>query len=477
MKKTIRLKKFKVQLLFTFLAVFLMTACSSNETVDIEDVEEYAEITDEVETGAHGLPLIHLTEEARDIVLEDFDYLAYEILQNAATRGVFYRRFEITLEEYLEILREHIEDMEPVQTVATILLGEHWEEMPTDDPLYLAAEYLTSLLFWALTIDTGNLGHFGPQIRELYIEMFHGNSVIFDDPERAEFTGDIRNTERLLSYFNEPATLRLYNVDPSEFDLTLDLSDMGLEIENNVTTQIIEADRIAYVSIESFVNSPSFDNEILFPFFEEVQDFEHLIIDIRGNGGGWPHYVTDSIVGMLIEESLEFRFVEAFAGGERALRTLEYTLLENILGATSEDMMPIRGFMEENELIYFNDDDLEFLQYVSSFHLLIEPDENSIPFAGEIWLLIDGSSGSASEFLALLSIYSGFATVVGEPSAGVTGVATTFVSLPNTGVLFRIDTSSLLDAQGRSVEEHGVIPDIIIDSGSCALETVLDLIQ
>ena len=457
------MRKFKY-LLLTILSLFILIATG------ITGARTSRQRT---EVGPHGLRMINLTEEAKDIVLEDFDYLAYEIIENAAVQGVFYRRFGLTLEAYLNEIRDRIYDMEPVESVTSFLIDESWEEEQTE-ARYIAADYLISVLFWDLSMDINGLGHFGPQMRDLYVDMFHAYSISLYNSSATDFTANI---ERNLGYLSEPATLWLYDVDPSEFNLNMDSSDfIGVREENNITTEYL-SDDIAYIHIASFINNPDFDSEILFPFYEKVQYFEHLIIDIRGNRGGWGHYVTRNVVAMLIDEPLEFRYAEFSTSGERAQRAAQYSLYGNIIGATAAEIIPATEFIEEYKLAYFNEDDLEFLEYAILFHGVIEPAYDNTPFAGEIWLLIDEETASASEFLAMLSLYSGFATVVGEPTAGITGVETTFVALPNTGVLFRVDTGSKIDALGRSVEEFGVHPSILIEPRNDALDTVLDLIQ
>jgi len=121
----------------------------------------------------------------------------------------------------------------------------------------------------------------------------------------------------------------------------------------------------------------------------------------------------------------------------------------------------------------FNQEDLALLDYVIVWQVGVAPAENNTPFGGEIWLLVDGRSASASDNAATFSIATGFATVVGEPTAGITGVIYNYAALPNTGILFRIDLGYTVDQYGRSLEEFGVIPQIPNLLGWDALETVL----
>ena len=443
----------------------------SDEIVTTPTPDELEDDLPESELGPNGFRMIHLTEEARDIALEDFDYLVDILLDSAPSQGIVYRRLDFSLDEFLMFIREFIYDMEPIESFSSAILGERWEDIP-DDPLYIAADYLTTLLYSISVFELDSIGHFGPTDIDQYEATFLANSIIHHDPEAAEFFGDIRMIERTLSYFTTPNTMWLYGIDPAEFDLTADLSDVGERDEDNITTNIIESGRIAYLHIASFMNSPAFDSEVLFPFFADVQDYEHLIIDIRGNFGGWAHYVADYVVAMLIDEPIDFRYYELLTAGERAVTVADYYSLSE--GTTGR--VPIADLLDEKNWIYLNEDDLAFLYYAIPWNYHINPAEDSIPFGGEIWLLVDGHSASASEFFAQLSLHSGFATVVGTPTMGVTGAMTTFVSLPNTGILFRIDVGSQIDTYGRAIEEFGLTPDNIVPPGTDALDAVLQLI-
>jgi len=226
-------------ILFVALSALLFTACSSDppEVVDLPpyEMEKDAEEPEFVpEFGPNGFRMIHLTEEARDIALADFDYLVEIILENAPTQGIVYRRFGVTLEEYLGFVREHIYEMIPMESFTSLILDERWDTIP-NDPLYIAADYLNSLLLIVAVFELDQIGHFGPLTLESYESMFLGNSVILYDPEAADFTGDIRSVERVIGYFSAPNTLWFYGTDPSEFDLYTDLSVLGTRHEDNLT--------------------------------------------------------------------------------------------------------------------------------------------------------------------------------------------------------------------------------------------------
>ena len=496
-----RLRKFNGLWLMIILSFFVFAACTNgsneyeeNDNETAREVEENGyepsdenndEASGEIEFGAHGLPLIHLTEEAREIVLEDFDYLTEVMLENAPQQGIFDRRFNISLEELLMGLRQSIEEMEPIESLHFLLMGEEMPsgQMPTG-ARYIAADYLSSLLLW-FQFEVGSLGHFGPQMLEVYEEMLEANSAMLYQSEivdgrvvlDGEKGGDVRSLQNLVDVLSSEATLWFFDVDLDDLDLYRSMDDIGFREEGNVGTDILASDLVAYIQINSFMNNGAFDSEVLFPFYEEIQGFEHLIIDLRGNGGGWAVYFGYYIAAMLIDEPIEASFTEFLTAGDRARQVAEYSLMSSVRGVATQDLLLAYDFVNDNHFPYFNQADLELLHYAIEWNLVIEPREGNIPFSGKIWILVDGGSASASELAAMIAMDSGFATVVGEPTAGVTAAMAMFVSLPNTGVLFRIDTGYLIDDLGRSLEEFGVTPDIVIDPGSDALEVVLDLIK
>ena len=461
------------------ISLLILVAC--NFPFDLPVAEE-----EEQMYGINGFPLIHLTEEARAIALEDFDYLADLLLENAPSQVVLERRFGISLEEVLAFMREGIYEMDPIECLHFLLMGEDdpREQRPTD-PLELAGEYLSTLLLW-LAFDLEGLGHLAPQslmgykeMLEIHLALLHQMEVVDGRIKIGERDHGNANSipwlQRRADAFNQAASLAFYGLALSDIDLYREIDDFGFREEGNVTTEIIEQGRIAYLRIESFMNNRGFDSEILFPFYEEIQAFEHLIIDLRGNGGGTFAYLS-YIISMLIDEAIESSYHEFFMAG-----ALVYNELEDEGVVTHEqemlEVVSASEFVREQGFPHFNESDLSVLEYVVTWPLRYEPREDNIPFSGEIWLLVDNDSASLSELLAMIAIDSGFATVVGEQTAGVTPALHAYISLPRTGIIYRMDIGYIIDADGRSIEEYGVIPDVLIHPEEDALEVVLEIIN
>jgi len=438
--------------------------------------------------------VITLTPEARDIALYDFDYLVSIVLETVPTQNIIYRRLGVTAADFFAAHRQTIYDMTPMPSILYLMDPERWTDAPEDD-LSIAADYLYSILFF-IQRELGNLGHLGP-VQGAILEptffsaayvLYHGINVTEEEwaeieaqgGDRAEFErfihANIINTQLRYELYNTPAVLQFYGIDPLEFDFYVDQVEfIGNLNPDNIITNIIEPGRIAYFRIVSFFNNVPLDAETLFPFYEEIQDFEHLIIDLRSNTGGWSHSFPTNVMAMLMSENSTFNHYEFHMANERTADFFEYPL--SFVGGALYGVFPIEELVADRNMYQFNPDDLALLDYASVWTTELVPAQDNIPFEGKIWILVNRSTASASEMAVSAAAASGFATIVGTPTAGVTGVVFTYVPLPNTGIMFRTDIAYTTDQYGRSFEEFGIIPHIPNAYGMNALETVLAVIN
>jgi len=434
----------------------------------------------------------HLTEEARELVLYDFDFLISTIQENTPWESVINRRFDFVFQEYVDYIRYHIENMSSFHLNFTLeqyeeILGAPLYEVAfpirdSDDPRYIAANYLSFLLRYGMRA-MGGIGHLSPRELAMYRIQYSSLRMSYHRGYIDRATNP--NSAMRHDTFTHPDVRWFYG--EVEVDLYADFDDVLPEVPGNVITEIITPGEVAYIRINSFATSATYDDMVVAPFFAEIQDFDHLIIDIRGNRGGFVHNFTHLIMGRLIHEPVEILSYQFFSGGDLAVAAMTalYESTSYIIGNIEDndiyqwytiDIVPARQFISQQAMTDFNQSDLAHLDYVLVERDWIFPTGDDLTFDGKVWLLVDGGSASASSQAALLLMNTGLATVVGQNTSGVMAAHHFYLILPNTGMLFRIDVGYRTDAHGNSLEAHGITPDIRNFPGMNALDTVLEII-
>ena len=244
---------------------------------------------------------------------------------------------------------------------------------------------------------------------------------------------------------------------------------------NNVVTERIEEGRIASISIRSFNrdNIPH-DTEIVLPFLESIaEDYEHLIIDIRGNGGGASAYFREAVMQFLIDEPVSYTYYFFTTNGDHV--RMFYNETPRTPHYFTASPIPV-GFLDR--FPYLDADDAELLHYHFYRKHTIYPSDYRVGFNGNIWLLVDERNFSAADYAATVTQQTGFAIIVGTPTGGAgIGFDPVVAVLPNTGIAFRFQGVYSVDHLGRNGYEFVTQPDVFNREGMDALQTVLALIE
>lgn len=339
--------------------------------------------------------------------------------------------------------------------------------------------------FWKLTRGfigeihyTGHISAWGYR----YISQLKGlQDFIIEYPEYAEkFEPYLEKLDNSTSQKNYIAMQKFYQeIDEAVEEINSNIkgksdndigdnSDFGGPESNNVTIDIIRDRGIAYVKINSFdMELFKTDKEILYSFYDDIMDYEHIIIDITENPGGGMDYFNQLVVAPLTTKTLEVPTYLLIKGGSLNMHYLriEEGLKDGTWHPISE--LPVMEAINRNDLAdmdYFGDD-------------LYTVHPSGEGFQGQIWLLVSENNYSSSEYAAMFSKQSGFATLVGTQTGGDgIGVDPTYIILPNSGLVIQYSPVYGVTNDGRNSEEYGTIPDIIVEEGEAALETCLNTI-
>lgn len=237
----------------------------------------------------------------------------------------------------------------------------------------------------------------------------------------------------------------------------------------NVETKILESGKTAYVSIGTFYpDRMEADRKILLPFYEKVKDWDNLIIDITKNPGGSMNYFNELIAAPLAGETLTVPGYQLFKDGDnnRAFLRVEEGVASGLYQSINElPAMPKLNREDAADCDWFYPEIYE-----------VEPTGNG--FSGKIWLLVSENNYSSSEYAAMFSKASGFATLVGRTTSG-DGIGTdpAYLILPNSGLVVQYSPMYGVTADGAGSEECGIVPDIVSPQGESALETCLKQIE
>lgn len=410
--------------LIIFIALLLILISYITLMKESDDIESNVNLSENVERNISG--------RTQDEYIEDFDYLFNVLEENFPFFGVSERKYGVDIRElYLET-----RDM----------LG----DIPSDD---VFMDTLNMYFFHPLNY----VGHLGLVDRDFYHMLVSTYTHIHNQNTSSGF-------RVYVDMLNNPKSRAFYGEENFDFENT----DKFINNEN-VTVEILEENEIAYIKIDSFnaLNIEK-DREILFNFYQEVENYEHLIFDITSNGGGASYYFDDLIVAPNIEETLavpSYLFLMGGTNNRLFIRPRSYGFQK--ISKLNQDDLP-----------YMNEDDLKKFDYFIRLEEKIEPLNEEKMFKGKIWLLVSEDNYSASERAAMFSKSSGFATLVGERTGG-DGIGTdpALIVLPNTGIIIRYSHTYGTDEYGRNSEEFGTEPDIYSEEGKSALETVLGLIK
>jgi len=263
-------------------------------------------------------------------------------------------------------------------------------------------------------------------------------------------------------------------------DDILYLSELLSDPEPIIT--ICEKTSVVTVKIPAFSISRTVNEELarnIIEIYPILNEFDHLIIDLRGNPGGWPWLFTDFIVKPLIGEHktvtmfvffMDGEYISRFNNNPIALTEWIYPALtpgRAIFGSADE-------IIAQNDFVDLNKDDINEFSYAFLANIHITP-RQKVSFDGNVWLLVDEHMTSGAQMAAWIAKDTGFSTLVGEITGGSYGGARLLSALPNTGILFQFDLFYITDRYGRSLES-GTIPHYFNYPDMDAMETVLAMI-
>jgi len=242
--------------------------------------------------------------------------------------------------------------------------------------------------------------------------------------------------------------------------------------QDNVTCDILEADRIAYLRIRSFRREyEQVDEPVIRDFLTSVRHYPNLIIDIRGNSGGTVSYWQKLLVAPLIHRTVAADVFLTIRSGQyvqdflKARIGLGYHFLKVNRGSLAGSLdLPCEMLTER------------FIEPIK-LPTIVRPRQPE-GFFGRIFLLVDDLVYSSAEAFALFARQTDWATLVGTRTGGDgVGIDPVVFSLPHSGLLVRMAQSLGLNPDGSVNNESGTQPHYYVELAADEYATYASLAQ
>ena len=214
--------------------------------------------------------------------------------------------------------------------------------------------------------------------------------------------------------------------------------------------RVYTAEEVGYLYVGHMKYDPQEDYTNLMNFYNSIADYDHLIIDIRGNPGGNDYYWLENIAGPLLKEKVESTMYHAYRtdGDYIDCWRKEFGVTDRHPKDELQNLPP--------EVLT---DEFELYKLVNDY----KP-TTTVDFDGEIILLTDWYVCSSSEAFSVFCKQTGFATLYGTNTGGDGIGHQTYFALPNSKLVIEISAAIGLNEEGFANEEFHSIPDVYYES-------------
>jgi len=183
--------------------------------------------------------------------------------------------------------------------------------------------------------------------------------------------------------------------------------------------------------------------------------YNKLIIDFRNTGGGLPQYGYDVLISPFLDEPATYSQVVGVK--TKYLADTDKSLLQFLRKDVSAKKAHVIRVTETQPPEGFDPNQWTFYEVTRK----IEP-RNRYNFKGDLYILINGGCFSAADDYPNAVKRIGFATLAGRNTGGGAAgyLAPPIITLPASGMAFRVETDLVINPDGSYDEISGTPPDI-----------------
>ena len=268
--------------------------------------------------------------------------------------------------------------------------------------------------------------------------------------------------------FGGDAVFAVVDSQERETDVTFSLTTYYTSLENLYPRVVVEFEkyedtRAGYMYVRTFDSILESRYEDILDFLRKIKDYEYLIIDIRGNMGGYFRSWVNGIVRPLLKEDILHEYYLAYRTGEYVQMFHEGFLSDKVeVPKETFSYLPSEVIGVDYKVFNFSD------VYTATHEVI---------FNGRIILLTDHMVYSAAEGFTNFCKETGFATVYGTASGGDGFFQwPLYYVLPNSKLVITVTSAMSLDASGHSNEETRTQPDVYHESPFMDMDELINYV-
>jgi len=285
---------------------------------------------------------------------------------------------------------------------------------------------------------------------DMFLDIYEKASKTF--PEIISFVNELKknNESDKVKYWKKI----IYEIESEKKDTVTQVNSIENNTTKNLEISYVQNKSLAILKIHSFWDDQiERDKDTLKLFFQKLDGFKNLIIDVQGNEGGNTQYWSENIVPYLIKQKIIYKTIIAFKN-TGFMHKFKPDYFEN----STIEKPKLKNLPKE----LFNNNVI-FKTIFDTIHVSI----NSINYKGKIFLLVDNDVFSSAEAFTVFCKQTKFANVVGIQTAGDgIGSDPVLYTLPNSGLIVRFTAEMGLNSDGSANVEMKTCPDIILKSNT-----------
>ncbi len=447
---------------------------AGEKTADVKETTDGKETADGKDAGQHQTVIGELYklsgEEANwkgltgEEKLEDFDYLYQTLKENFPYLELIKRAKGVDMDKEYETYRAKVEDTE-TDMQFFVLIQQFIGKGGGTGHLDLLTPGFYDWMTEAYQQEDGIPEEELPRMRLLAEEYTNAASAAAYGAMADVFqeTMDRVAAHNAALAAAEPAASEPETADVDPLD--------GLLTEEGETDNLrygilsAETPKIAYIQINSFDMSCYEEDKItLGGLYKAYEDFDHVIFDLTDNGGGGMSYFNDLMAAPNIDRTLSANI---------------YALVKD--GSLNRKIMDLSNYRPVSELPSLprmNQDDLKELDLFLPDTYTVEPSGSEKVLKGKLWILVNENVYSSSEYAAMFTKATGFATLVGRVTGGDgIGEDPIPIVMKNSGLIVRYSPVYGVTPDGAGSQEFGTEPDIMAADGESELAACLKAIK